>query len=146
MNNKIKLNTLGFTKINAQTFFDRLKKAGVKRLIDVRLNNVSQLAGFTKRDDLSYFCEQHGLDYVHIPEMAPTKEILDSFKKMKGSWEDYEKNFNALMKERSIEKLNPQLFKDGCLLCSEAEPHHCHRRLVAEYLDAHWGNLRIHHL
>lgn len=143
---KMRLNTLGFTKINAQTFFERLKKAGVKTLIDARLNNVSQLAGFTKRDDLSYFCDIHGVDYVHKPELAPTKEIMDRFKKEKGSWEDYENSFNALMKERSIEKLNPLIFVDGCLLCSEPEPHQCHRRLVAEYLNDHWGNLDIQHL
>ena len=142
----MRINTLGFTKINAETFFTRLKNAGVKRLIDVRLNNVSQLAGFTKRDDLVYFCKQHGLEYTHMPELAPTKEILEAFKKHKGSWAQYETDFMRLMERRKIENIEKAQIDGGCLLCSEATPHHCHRRLVAEYWENHWGDLEINHL
>ncbi|MGI9439417.1 MAG: DUF488 domain-containing protein [Parvibaculales bacterium] len=140
------LSTLGFTKKNAETFFRLLRDAGVKRLIDVRLNNVSQLAGFTKRDDLAYFCKQHDLEYVHMPELAPTKEILDAYKKHKGSWEQYEVDFADLMEKRKIENIEKAQIDGGCLMCSEALPHHCHRRLVAEYWKKHWGDLEIEHL
>ncbi|MBL6761249.1 MAG: DUF488 domain-containing protein [PS1 clade bacterium] len=142
----MRLNTLGFTKKNAETFFSRLLNARVKKLIDVRLNNSSQLSGFAKKDDLAYFCRQHGIDYVHMPELAPTKEILDDYKKHKGSWGDYEVAFHKLMTRRQIEKIDPLEIDGGCLLCSEDKPHECHRRLVAEYLRDNWGNVEINHL
>jgi len=121
---------------------------GTKRVIDVRLNNSSQLAGFAKRDDLRYFLEEIlGISYVHLPELAPTKEILDAYKKHKGDWSVYEPAFLDLMKNREIEKrVDPDLIKGGCLLCSEDKPHHCHRRLVVEYLQNKWGELSITHL
>src|SRR5277367_5817572 len=131
----MKLFTIGFTKKSAETFFTRLQKADVKRLVDVRLNNVSQLAGFTKRDDLRYFTKTIcAIDYVHRPELAPTAAILDAYKKVKnGDWNLYERQFLELMKDRRIEDSIPrELVDDGCLLCSEETPHHCHRRLVAE--------------
>ena len=140
--------TIGFTKKKAKGFFEALKSAGAKRFLDVRLNNVSQLAGFTKRDDLRWFLDQicH-MDYHHISALAPTKEIIDGYKKNGGSWEDYERKFLDLMAERRIEeKIEPELLEDACLLCSEDKPHHCHRRLVAEYLREHWGNIEIEHL
>src|SRR5580658_8570643 len=136
----MKLFTIGFTKKSAETFFTRLKNAGVKRLIDVRLNNVSQLAGFTKRDDLRYFTKAIcNIGYVHLPELAPTAEILDPYKKAKnGDWALYERQFLDLMRERHIERTMSREILDGsCLLCSEEKPHHCHRRLVAEYLKEH---------
>lgn len=144
----MKVFTIGFTKTTAESFFTRLQKAGVKKMIDVRLNNVSQLAGFAKRDDLRYFlkalCE---IDYVHLPELAPSQEILDAYKKEKGQWQDYEKLFLELMKNRRIEDKIPREALDGaCLLCSEDKPLHCHRRLVAEYLRSKWGELEIVHL
>jgi len=144
----MKIFTIGFTKTSAQRFFDRLKSAGAKRLVDVRLNNVSQLAGFAKRDDLRYFSKTIcDMDYVHLPALAPTKPMLDAYKKEKGVWSDYEQKFLALMKERKIEdKIDKNLLDQGCLLCSEDKPHHCHRRLVAEYLKQHWGNVDIVHL
>ncbi|MFO1500938.1 MAG: DUF488 domain-containing protein [Verrucomicrobiota bacterium] len=140
--------TIGFTHKNAQEFFNRLQKAGVKRVVDVRLNNVSQLAGFSKRDDLKYFLKSIlGIDYVHTPILAPTQGILDEYKKSKGSWEAYEQKFLQLMREREIEKkIAKELVEEGCLLCSEDKPHHCHRRLVAEYLKRHWGNVAIEHI
>lgn len=147
-NSQIHLSTIGFTKKTAKEFFELLKTAKVKRIIDTRLNNVSQLAGFAKRNDLQYFLKEiTGIDYVHLLELAPTKEILDDYKKKKGEWSTYEQKFKKLITEREIEKkLDPDLFQDSCLLCSEAKPHYCHRRLVAEYLKDHWGNINICHL
>jgi uncharacterized protein (DUF488 family) len=144
----MKIFTIGFTRKSAEMFFTRLKEAGVKRLVDVRLNNVSQLAGFTKRDDLRYFAKAIcDIDCVHAPELAPTADILDAFKKQKGDWQLYEGQFLSLMKERRIEDIaRPQLPDGSCLLCSEETPEHCHRRLVAEYLKQHWGDVEIHHI
>ena len=140
--------TIGFTKKSAERFFETLTKSGAKRVVDVRLNNGSQLAGFAKKDDLAYFLDQicH-IDYRHVPTLAPTKEMLDGYKKNGGSWDDYERKFLALMAECRIEeKLERELLEDACLLCSEDKPHHCHRRLVAEYLKEHWGDVEIEHL
>jgi uncharacterized protein (DUF488 family) len=144
----MKIFTIGFTKKSAQTFFTELKTAGVKRLIDVRLNNVSQLAGFTKRDDLRYFMKEIcGIEYVHVPIMAPTADILDAFKKHKGDWRVYEEKFLDLMQSRRIEEtVTLEMLDGGCLLCSEEKPLHCHRRLVAEYLKEKWGDVEIEHL
>jgi len=144
----IKLFTIGFTKKTAETFFGRLREAGVRRIVDVRLNNISQLAGFTKKDDLRYFLKEvAGIDYVHLEELAPTQPLLDGFKKQKGSWDDYAAGFMELMRQRRIEaSIAPELLDGGCLLCSEEKPHHCHRRLVAEYLTEKWGNVQTFHL
>lgn len=144
----IQLFTIGFTKKSAETFFTRLREAGVKRLVDVRLNNISQLAGFTKRDDLRYFLKTVAdIEYVHLPELAPTKELLDAYKKLKGEWKDYEAAFLDLMRQRRIQDtVSHDLMQGACLLCSEEKPHHCHRRLVAEYLEQAWGNLATTHL
>lgn len=144
----MKIYSIGFTKKTAERFFTTLKQAGVKRLIDVRLNNVSQLAGFAKRDDLRFFTNTIcGIEYQHVPELAPTQDILDAFKKQKGDWETYEVGFMRLMRERRIEEtMRPEQLDGGCLLCSEDKPHHCHRRLVAEYLREKWGDVEIEHL
>lgn len=144
----MKLFTIGFTKKSAQKFFGLLRGSGAKRLVDVRLNNVSQLAGFAKKDDLAYFAKEIcGMEYVHIPALAPTQDILDEYKKKKGDWAVYERKFLELMRKREIEKTVPRnLVENGCLLCSEDKPHHCHRRLVAEYLKEHWGEVEIEHL
>jgi len=144
----MKLFTIGFTKKSAEEFFTILKTAGVKRLADVRLNNVSQLSGFTKKDDLRYFTKAicH-IDYVHLPDLAPTKDILDAYKKRKGDWGLYEQQFLELMGTRHVENKTPHELLDGaCLLCSEQKPYHCHRRLVAEYLQKSWGNVEVIHL
>lgn len=141
--------TIGFTQKKAEIFFGYLKNSEVKTLIDVRLNNVSQLAGFAKRDDLQFFLrELCGAEYVHMPELAPTKEILNPYKKGDMSWELYEDKFLNLMAKRNIERLvKPSLLDQGCLLCSEHEPHLCHRRLVVEYLNEHTDlNLKVKHL
>ena len=144
----MKLLTIGFTKKSAEVFFTELQVAGVTLLADVRLNNVSQLAGFTKRDDLRYFTKVicH-IEYVHLPELAPTQSILDAYKKHKGDWDLYEQQFLNLMAQRKIEdKLKHKLLDGTCLLCSEDQPQHCHRRLVAEYLKEKWGHVEIQHL
>ena len=144
----MKLCTIGFTKKNAEEFFGRLRAAGVKRVLDVRLNNTAQLAGFSKRDDLKFFTKEIlGAEYVHLPMLAPTQEMLDEYRKEKRGWEVYEKRFLELMREREIEKqLEPGMVDGGCLLCSEDKPHQCHRRLVAEYLREKWGGVEIEHL
>lgn len=141
--------TAGFTKRTAEEFFGTLRRAGIRRLIDIRLNNSSQLAGFSKREDLAFFLrELCQADYLHEPLLAPTQEMLDAYKKEKGSWADYEGRFLALMQERRVEeKIDQKLFSvPSVLLCSEATAQHCHRRLVAEYLQAKWGNMQIIHL
>lgn len=145
----VNMSTIGFTKSNASNFFERIKKAGVKKVIDVRLHNTSQLAGFAKADDLSYFLKEVcGVQYVHQPLLAPTDDILKAFKRDKGDWTVYEVKFMHLMSERKIEdRLRPEMFEGTCLLCSESTPHQCHRRLVCEYLNSKWGNpLKVQHL
>lgn len=146
--NAINLFTIGFTQKSAEHFFDALMTAGVRRVIDTRLNNVSQLAGFAKRKDLEYFLRKIGnIEYVHILDLAPTQDILDDYKKKKGDWEVYEQKFLELMRLRQIEqKISPDILDCGCLLCSEPKPHNCHRRLVAEYLSNKWENIKISHL
>jgi uncharacterized protein (DUF488 family) len=140
--------TIGFTQKSAEEFFSRLIDAGVQRVVDVRLNNVSQLAGFSKKNDLSYFLRAIGqIDYAHLSELAPTQAILDAYKKHRGDWSVYEREFLALMRSRRVEATIPRALLDrGCLLCSEATPEHCHRRLVAEYLRRAWGEVEIVHL
>jgi len=144
----MKVFTIGFTKKSAEQFFTALGDAGVKRIVDVRLNNVSQLAGFAKQQDLAYFAKAVcGIDYVHVPELAPTKEMLDAYRKRKGEWSEYERAFLALIRKRRIEERVPKtIIEGGCLLCSEDKPHHCHRRIVAEYLQDKWGDVDIRHL
>jgi len=145
----VEVYTIGFAKKKARQFFSALRKAGIKRLIDVRLNNSSQLAGFTKRDDLSFFLEQLcDAEYIHMPILAPTKDILDDYKNKKITWQDYERRFMALMAEREIEeKVDKALFDvPAVLLCSEPTADHCHRRLVSEYLKDKWGSIKIVHL
>ncbi len=143
----MKLFTIGFTKTSAEKFFSRLSKASVKKLIDVRLNNVSQLSGFAKKDDLRYFSKAIcGIGYEHFPELTPTQDILDDYKKSKGAWSVYAEKFLGLMALRKIENIDRSRLDGGCLLCSEDKPHHCHRRLVAEYLKEKWGDVEIEHL
>lgn len=144
----VRIYTIGFTKTTAESFFSRLAKASVRKVVDVRLNNVSQLAGFAKKKDLPYFLREIcSIAYEHRPELAPTKDILDGYKKARGDWLTYEEKFLKLMERRRIEETMSQSeLHDVCLLCSEDQPHHCHRRLVAEYLKKKWGRMEIHHL
>ena len=144
----MKLFTIGFTKKTAQRFFETIRESGVRRVVDVRLNNVSQLAGFAKKNDLSWFLQELcGVEYVHLPILAPTREMLDDYKKRDDDWATYETRFLDLMRRRRIEEKVPQeVVADGCLLCSEDKPHYCHRRLVAEYLRECWDSVDIRHL
>ena len=144
----MKLYTIGFTKKSAATFFELLRWSGTTHIVDVRLNNVSQLAGFAKRDDLEYLLDKVcGMGYTHQPELAPTKEMLDSYRKEHRDWSVYEEQFLSLMDKRGIANLDiKETIAGGCLLCSEDKPHRCHRRLVAEYLQHHWGDVEIVHL
>jgi uncharacterized protein (DUF488 family) len=141
--------TVGFTKHTAEEFFESLKGAGIEQLIDVRLNNSSQLAGFAKRDDLRYFLQRIcGAEYIHEPSLAPTQGLLDAFKKQKGTWDAYEEGFLELMTQRRIEDRLPRSLFDrrAVLLCSEPTPERCHRRLVVEYLNERWGDITAVHL
>jgi len=144
----MKLFTIGFTKKSAEEFFTILQNTGVSRIIDIRLNNTSQIAGFAKARDLEYFLRAIAkIDYVHLPDFAPTQEILDNFKKNKGSWAEYERRFVDLMVERRITEIAARLLRDrDCLLCSEHIPEHCHRRLVAEQIQKHSDNVEVIHL
>lgn len=144
----MRIHTIGFTKKTAERFFSLLKGSGAKRLVDVRLNNVSQLAGFAKKDDLAYFLREIcGMEYAHVPLLAPTQEMLDRFKKLKGRWDAYETEFLSLMRQRAIEtNVTREIMDGGCMLCSEDRPEHCHRRLVGEYLRDKWGDVEIVHL
>jgi uncharacterized protein (DUF488 family) len=144
----INLYTIGFTQKNAETFFTLLKNSGIKNIIDIRLNNVSQLAGFTKRDDLKYFLhELCDCEYRHEPSLAPTKEILDGYKNKKIGWNQYKIKFNKLLKNRKAELiLTPEEIDNACLLCSEPTSENCHRRLVAEFMKEHINDIKITHL
>lgn len=145
----VKVFTIGFTKKSARHFFSVLRRVGVSRVIDVRLNNASQLAGFAKKQDLEFFLrELVQIEYEHCTDLAPTQDMLDRFKKQHGEWRDYERAFIELMARRKIEQMvSPDLLENACLLCSEHLPHRCHRRLVVEYLNNVWGGrLHIEHL
>lgn len=141
--------SIGFTQKNARDFFETLKTNGIQRLLDVRLNNTSQLAGFAKASDLPYFLREIcNADYEHEPLLAPTQDILDEFKKKKGDWNVYNEQYRFLLRSRRVEQ---QLSKDGfhratVLLCSEPTAEHCHRRIALEYLNEHWGGILIRHL
>jgi uncharacterized protein (DUF488 family) len=145
----VEIYTIGFTQTTAEHFFSRLSGARIQRLLDVRLNNSSQLAGFAKARDLPYFLrELVGASYQHEPLLAPTQDLLDEYKKRKGDWASYERAFLALMTERHIaDRLTAADFEvRTALLCSEATAERCHRRLVAEHLAEHWPAVEIVHL
>lgn len=149
MGKTIKLYTIGFTKKNAKQFFGLIQDSGVKNVLDTRLNNVSQLAGFTKRDDLAFFLEKvAGVSYDHALKLAPTDDILKGYKKGEISWDAYAKAYNELIGRRHVEdSFSPETLDGACLLCSEASPHHCHRRLAAEFFQNHLGTgVEIIHL
>jgi uncharacterized protein (DUF488 family) len=146
----MKIYTIGFTKKSAQTFFELLRQNGVQRLVDIRLKPSGQLSGFAKKEDLPYFLDRlaGGCTYIHLPELAPSEEILNAFRESR-DWSVYETQFQALMDQRSIpDILERSSFEilASCLLCSEASPMQCHRRLVAERLAEHWLDVDIMHL
>ena len=144
----MKLFTIGFTKKSAKEFFEILKTNNIEQIIDIRLNNTSQLAGFTKKDNLKYFLKELcGIDYCHFIFLAPTKEIRDRYIKSK-DWDVYIKEYIELLDNRKVlDKLDKSYFKrKSCFLCSEASANHCHRRLLVEYLKGHWDYVEIVHL
>ena len=128
--------TIGYTKKSLEQFIRLLQEAGVEAVIDVRLRNTSQLAGFSKRDDLAFLLDEgFGLAYEHHPELAPTPEIRDAYK-AGGDWPAYERAFRPLLVEREAEAVGQEIlgrFERPCLLCAEPTPERCHRRLVAEW-------------
>jgi uncharacterized protein (DUF488 family) len=143
-----KLYTIGFTKKSSEVFFDLLRKVNISNIIDVRLHNESQLAGFSKKDDLKYFLKEicH-CAYEHRPDWAPSEEILEAYKKKKIGWEQYEIQFIKIINEKHIEKnVDINKLNGSCLLCSEPKADKCHRRIVAEYLKQHFDALHIYHL
>lgn len=142
------LYTIGFTRKPASAFFRLLRESGARRLVDVRLNPGGQLSGFAKQHDLAYFLrELCGMDYAHMPELAPTRELLDAYRKGHRDWPAYEREFLAIMEARRIaETVDREALANAVLLCSEDTPDHCHRRLVAEHLRARWGDVEVVHL
>jgi len=147
----MELCTIGFTKSTAEHFFERMKAAGVQVVLDVRLKNTSQLAGFARTPDIQYFLKNLvGSEYIHDPLLAPDDEILSSYKKKQIGWAEYEARFDALMKEREIDEYICGRYAEAaqkryCLLCSEDTPENCHRRLIAERMSRLLG-LEIVHL
>jgi uncharacterized protein (DUF488 family) len=145
----MKVYSIGFTKKTAADFFTALRQAEIRRLLDVRLHNASQLAGFTKRDDLPFFLKELcGADYLHEPLFTPTPELLEGYRKKRVGWREYELRFLSLLAERAVEKqIDRKLFQiPTALLCSEATATRCHRRLILGYLQEQWGGLEIVHL
>jgi uncharacterized protein (DUF488 family) len=144
----MKIYTLGFTKKSAQEFFDTLRRNNIKQMVDVRLNNISQLAGFTKKNSLQYFLrELCSIDYYHFEFLAPTKEIRDRYAKNK-NWNAYAREYIELLDRRCVlDKLDEAFFdRETCFLCSESSPDHCHRKLLTQYLEEHWGDIEVFHL
>lgn len=145
----IKLYTIGFTKKSAEKFFNLLRNNNVKQLVDVRISNSSQLAGFAKGCDLAFFTKEicH-ISYTHIVDFAPTKELLDRWHKQEVSWSEYENIYTKMLTERNIlQKYGIKKFDEACFLCSEDTPEYCHRRLLAEYMQKHSKeDIKIIHL
>jgi uncharacterized protein (DUF488 family) len=141
--------TIGFTKKTAANFFTALRRAGVRRLLDVRLHNTSQLAGFAKRRDLCFFLrELCAAEYIHEPLLTPTPDLLGAYRQQRISWQEYDTRFRALLIDRAVEtRLDRRAFEmPTVLLCSEAAATRCHRRVALEYLQEHWGDVQIVHL
>lgn len=136
-----KLFTIGFTKKTAEEFFNYLKDSGVCTVIDIRLNNTSQLAGFSKYPDIEFFLHSIcGIDYIHEPMFSPSEKTLKKYKKKEIDWDIYKKEFNQTMNERNINTLIKEKYlnlDNVCLLCSEPIPDNCHRSIIAEdFLNA----------
>ncbi|MEK4106990.1 DUF488 domain-containing protein [Paenibacillus sp. FSL R10-2791] len=140
--------TIGFAKKTLKKFIGLLQEENVKHLIDTRLNNTSQLAGFAKKEDLDYISQLVGIKYNHFLNLAPEAEMLEDFKKKRIPWDEYEKRYLDLLYKRKIENDLDSFLQDGkpCFLCSEDKPHHCHRRLLVEYLQQYNGDIQIIHL
>ena len=143
------LYTIGYQRKPLATFIGQLCQAGVDAVIDVRLRNTSHLAGYTKRDDLAFLLsEGFSIAYEHHPELAPTPDMLDAYRE-DHDWSAYEARFLPLLEERASDSIGKEIlarYRAPCLLCAEATPEHCHRRLIAEYWVAHLPKLIIVHL
>jgi uncharacterized protein (DUF488 family) len=148
MAERIVIFTMGASKKSARAFFAALREAGVRSILDIRLRNQSALGGFTRGRDLEYFLQAIlGLEYVHRPELAPTKELLTAYRKKQIDWPEYERRFAEILAERRPEDtLSREELAGACLLCSEPKPDQCHRRLVAEHLQKAWGDVEVRHL
>jgi uncharacterized protein (DUF488 family) len=145
----MKVYSIGFTKKTAAEFFTALRQAEIRRLLDVRLHNASQLAGFTKRENLPFFLnELCGADYLHEPFLTPAPDLLEGYRKKRISWQEYEPRFRSTLADRAVEKkIDKTLFHiPTVLLCSEVTATRCHRRLILEYLQEKWGGIDIVHL
>ncbi|MDT8901568.1 DUF488 family protein [Anaeroselena agilis] len=142
------LYTIGSGKKSARDFFTLLEQHGVRRVIDIRLSNTSQLAGYTKKPDLEYFLTAiAGIGYLHLTDFAPTEDLMDGYKTKKIGWPEYEREYARLLEARqALGKTDPALFDGACLLCSEPSTARCHRRLLAEHLAAKTPGLKIVHL
>ena len=144
----MKLFTMGFTQKDARTFFELIKKNKINLLVDIRLNNQSQLAGFTKGKDLEYLLKEIAdCRYAHDITFAPTKELLDDYKKRKATWGDYVVVFKELIEKRKMCELFEKRYgqeENVLLLCSEPTPEKCHRRLVAEAIVKTMGCELMH--
>ena len=141
------LYTIGFSGKSAEEFFALIRDNRIVRVIDIRLRPSGQLSGFAKNKDLKFFLKELAdCEYVYLPKLAPTAEIMKSYRDTK-DWEQYVRDFSRLMTERNVPYcLDSKIFEDACLLCSEAEPDQCHRRLVAEILEANWEGVNVVHL
>ncbi|MCX6701545.1 MAG: DUF488 domain-containing protein [Methanomicrobiales archaeon] len=144
----MKVFTIGFTKKSAEQFFDTLTKNGITRLMDIRLNNKSQLAAFAKEEDLRYFLKKIcAIEYRHIPQCAPSEELLKKYQNKEIDWPGYEKEYKALINKRNVVSLfNKDNLANSCFLCSEPTPEQCHRRLLVEYLKDHFSDIEIVHI
>ncbi len=144
----IKLYTIGFTGKSAEKFFNLLRNSSVKKIIDTRINNVSQLSGFAKGSDLTFFAKEIGkMSYEHKIDFAPTKELLSRYRAKEISWKEYEIEYLNLLDVRKVsQKIDIESLHENCLLCSEHTPEKCHRRLLAEYLKNVRNDLEIVHL
>jgi uncharacterized protein (DUF488 family) len=144
----VKLFTIGFTKSKASDFFGRLQRAGVRHVQDTRLNRVSQLSGFAKQDDLRFFLDRiGGIGYSVEALLAPAAEDLDAYRKKELGWEEYARRYSTLLAARKVEqRIDLHSLDGGCLLCSEATPERCHRRLAADYLAEAAGGATVVHL
>ena len=140
--------TIGFTKSSAKDFFGRLENAGVRQVYDTRLNRTSQLSGFAKQEDLKFFLKKvSNIEYSIEKILAPEPGILDAYRKKEIGWNEYARRYLDLLDSRNVaSKIKASDFHDGCLLCSEATPEHCHRRLAAEYLAQAYSDIKIVHL
>ena len=150
----MRIYTIGFTKKSANEFFSLIRDHRVRRLLDVRRNNTSQLSAFAKASkdggggDLGFFLrELCQAEYQHLPELAPEAELLKAYRDKRCDWDSYSEQYVNGLAEQQVEALlDRDLFSDAVLLCSEPTPERCHRRLAAEYLQRHWGDVEIVHL